>query len=298
MLTFIKKNLQNWRKVLSASARSVGVCFHAVHAESSEPLLPYMHSVSFKQFRQLIKNITRVASVLPADEFVEEVYKSKARITTISFDDAYASIFDQALPYLIERQMPLTVFVNPSTLKGNVLWRDNIRLIYKYGLENEAKVYLKNELSVIMNNLYKDSKSPLINSGLIDEKIRMFCKKKKIEMPSGLYLSVTALKELSDYKEISIGNHSASHFMLSSLTSQQQEEEIIHAQEYLTNAGITPCKVFAAPFGGYKTVNEVTFSLLKQAGYIGMLLTNGLEKVNYRRLPSVSGLRVANRFLP
>ncbi|HNP17779.1 MAG TPA: polysaccharide deacetylase family protein [Fulvivirga sp.] len=295
--TGIRNYFLQWRKILKSSTLGTGVCFHSIHSKQPE-FNTNIHTLLFDDFQKLILRINRVSKILPADEYLEAVSKGKKRITTICFDDAYASIKEQAIPFMLEHQLPITIFVNSSTLQGNLLWRDRIRIIYHEKLESDFVQFIKSKNVFIERNLYKESKQPQINSGLIDSVLSQFLELRNIKTPTNLYLSQSDLVLINESNNVVFGNHTHNHYLLSSLTREEQKKEIQKCHEALTKLNIKLSNVFAAPFGGYNSVNATTFGILEELGYLGILLTNGLSKVNRDQIPNKFKIKVANRFLP
>lgn len=290
----IKKWLAEWRKVIKLSMHRTGVCLHAIDADQQANI----HSLTFDEFRKLIHRINRVARILPVEEYLEEAAKGTKRITTITFDDAYKNIAREAVPFMVEQQLPVTIFVNASTLSGEILWRDRIRMVYDLGKDHELLTFLKTQGIDLKDNLYRNSKQPEVNSAALDKLLKVFAREQNLKMPQNLYLSGEELKSLDAHQEVSFGNHTSKHYMLSSLTKAEQEIEIKTGHEALSVLNIKLAPVFAAPFGSYQSINSDTFKIIEDMGYKGVLLTNGLSVVDKSRLPESFNLKVANRYLP
>ncbi len=93
---------------------------------------------------------------------------------------------------------------------------------------------------------------------------------------------------------VSYGNHTARHYVLGSLSREQQECEISAVRRRLSGIpGIRVSEVFAAPFGEERHLNYETFEALRDLGYRYLLLNRG--GVN-RRLCARFGVEIVERF--
>jgi len=275
------------------------VCLHTVHKIGDGSCFKHkIHSISFRAFKRLVQRVNRATRILPLEAFMEKTAQGKTGITTITFDDAYQGILDEAIPYLIQKQIPATVFVNSSTLHGGILWRDKLRLIYDAGLIKELVNGFSSEYGFTVENFYLKSKQPQYNSATVEEALTAFIEQKGLGEKERIYMNTEELKTLNAERFINLGNHSRHHYLLSSLTKEQQHEEIVGGHVDLQKAGLNVSNTFAAPFGGYHTINADTIEVLEQGGYEGLLLTNGQQQVDWHKMPQATKLFVANRLLP
>ena len=113
-----------------------------------------------------------------------------------------------------------------------------------------------------------------------------------------LYAKIETLQNFSKSHLVAIGNHTANHYLLSSLKKDEQKKEIINGKIFLDRHGIKNELVFAAPFGGYKSINKLTLDILEEHDYKGLFLTNGISRVDKSKLPRPTPLAISNRFLP
>jgi peptidoglycan/xylan/chitin deacetylase (PgdA/CDA1 family) len=90
------------------------LCYHAVDPDWDSPL-----AVSPRDFREHCQWLAEHRSVVDLPTAVREVLPSGAlpgKMTTITFDDGFASLYEHALPTLIECSIPATVFLVAGTL--------------------------------------------------------------------------------------------------------------------------------------------------------------------------------------
>jgi len=295
----IKHYYNQWRIIQNSS----GVCFHAVHSNDLAIYKSKFHSLNINQFIKEVNRLKKFSKILPIEEYIDQVSDTnrKKGISTITFDDAYKGLLKDAIPFLLSESIPFTIFVNSITLHNTLLWRDQFRSIMdSENLQKFVKQLSKTDLAAMFENgdLYKVSKQPHINSKLFHAQLMKFGEENNLPaIDRNVYMSINDLIELQK-KGIKIGNHTQNHYVLSSLSNNEQKHEIVHGRKDLESVGLNVVDVFAAPFGGYNTINQFTVDLLLELGYCGLLLTNGYSKVNKKLLPEMKGLTVMNRFLP
>lgn len=95
--------------------------------------------------------------------------------------------------------------------------------------------------------------------------------------------------ELPDDPLVTYGNHSRSHYVLSTLGREEQREEIVGMQEELAGLGLRLSRVFSIPFGADADFNDQTVELLREAGLCAALSRNRLGGPTPVRLGGVAG---------
>lgn len=285
--------LRKYKVIVKQWQAGNSICFHSVSPHAAD--LRHTHSVTFQSLKEHIVKVGMIREFIPAttDRFI--VANSKVAIT---FDDAYRDILDEAIPYLISKKIPATIFINSSTLAGGILWRDKLRLILDANLGKEFCTALPEGYDIRPDDLYFKSKSPELNSAKVSAYIDSFVRQKGLGLKERLYLNARELSQLNGEESITLGNHTRNHYVLSSLSVEEQLEEIVGGLRDLEEYGLDVSNIFAAPFGGYSTINKSSLNILEDTGYKGLLLTNGNEKINLQKVDKPSKLIVANRYLP
>ncbi len=132
-----------------------------------------------------------------------------------------------------------------------------------------------------VDNFYAMTKRTTTNSTAIDTIIDRFADHIGIQLEELAYC-VNSQDMLLDHPLISYGNHTYHHYVLSSLSDEQQDQEIGDNHRLLTRLPLKVSRVFAIPFGGEKDFNAATLQVLKQYGYKGFLYSK--ESLNWSRL--------------
>ena len=86
----------------------------------------------------------------------------------VTFDDGYRSVCELVLPRLVDMGIPATMFLNGSTLRGEVFWRDKVLLLFNRGLVDD---FVSSSIAIdaglddlTTETFYKGTKDPGRNS--------------------------------------------------------------------------------------------------------------------------------------
>lgn len=276
--------------------------YHAAFSKTPDSLGNAVHNVQPENIYKQIAWLKKYYDIVDVDDLFAEPYK--AGCCAITFDDAYKSVFTGALPALEAHNAPATVFVNGTTLKGKIFWRDKIRLILNSDLTKDFIIWAKEFCEtnhITEENFYFSTKKPSVNSKDLSVKLDQFlenypdvrCKVKNFCIDNNF--------EWPQSSFIKYGNHTYNHYVLSSLSIEEQKSEILENRDLLSGlvGEHSLSRVFSIPFGGLDTFNEDTIKILKEAGYIGALLSRSrFNKANIKKLPQVHGFPVLERLMP
>jgi peptidoglycan/xylan/chitin deacetylase (PgdA/CDA1 family) len=168
----------------------------------------------------------------------------------ITFDDAYKSVIENAVPLLNERDIPATIFVchNPAVgLKG--LWRQRLALLLDprkketLDLFNE-KMKTKHASFEDLFNWCKENYSIELEK-LIDE---IWNDKNMGKKDLSLYATYKDLNSLDD-STYEFGSHTISHPVLSRISLSEARHEIVIGHHLVEKGLQKRVKFFAYPFG-------------------------------------------------
>ena len=96
--------------------------------------------------------------------------------------------------------------------------------------------------------------------------------------------------ELMYHPLLHYGNHTDNHFVMSSLSYEQQLKEVSITDTYLRNSSGQFIPYFSLPFGGINDFNEHTTAICEKMGYRCMLLSRN-------RLNRIKNKKMKNEFL-
>jgi peptidoglycan/xylan/chitin deacetylase (PgdA/CDA1 family) len=127
------------RRVLTGPLKRFVFLYHDVSDPDALQYSP-LYSTQVEKFKAQVELIARHFKLVSLDEVVADNSDHRQRLASITFDDGFLSVKDEALPFLQARGIPFTVFVNSMAIKQNRLF---------YGSEvpsinraYEAKVFL------------------------------------------------------------------------------------------------------------------------------------------------------------
>ncbi len=253
--------------------------YHSTFSRVPDSIKEGLHNVTPDNIYRQVSWLKRYFDIVELDElFTQNDILGKVAIT---FDDAYLSVFKEALPVLETLDVPSTIFVNGASLDGKVFWRDKIRFLINNSLVEdflEKNISLSRAYNLTAQNFYKMSKSTGVNSEVVDALLDNYLKKIGVSLEG---FCLDSIKYIRDNPLVLYGNHTYSHYVLSSLNREQQEEEIAKNHRILENCGVRLSKVFSIPFGGDRDLNSITIELLKKYNYIGFLYSK--NSINTKR---------------
>ena len=194
----------------------------------------------------------------------------------ITFDDGYKSIAEEAYPILTDLNIPATVFIISSIVDDkNYLWRDYVRIVMNEGLESEFINYCRESYPELsrqisdprtfrgMSRLERGHSSLVFRNALIDffhqrGKDLRFHKSKR-----SLRYYLTADEIRSAPKQVTFGNHTKTHPILTTLNKQEKEHEISYCQKFLAQFdNVVP--ILSLPSG---RADEESLTIARQMGY-------------------------------
>jgi len=243
--------------------------YHSTFTHIPDNLKEGLHNVTPENIYKQIEWLKKYFDIVELDELFTQ--SNKIGKVAITFDDAYQSVFEEALPLLDSLGVPSTIFINGSSLEAKVFWRDKIRFLINNQLVDD---FLNRNLSfakrynITSKNFYKITKNSILNSQTLDNLLDEYLEKNRISLDN---FCVNNTKYITNNPLVSYGNHSYNHYLLSSLDKEQQEIEIKKNHELLERLGVKLSKVFSIPFGGDNDFNKTTIELLKKYNYIGFL---------------------------
>ena len=291
------------KTVISAGAGSIP--WQLVRS-SCAPVLTY-HAC----FRSLPPGVAPVDSITPEALYEQlSVLKKHFRIVTIdefsqitaprgiaavTFDDGYKGVIEEALPVFVSLDVPVTIFVNTRSFEHKIFWRHKVVFIQQQGLVADCEAGFQAVRAVAGQDFYTYLKHPSNNSKRVEEELDTFLQMKALS-PGDCNYVFDSPAYLIKHPLIWYGNHTHSHYVMSSLSFTEQLEEVRAAKAYLQEQqGIQVSGVFSLPFGGTHHINRVTFTVLRELEYKTLAMNRG--RVNIR-LSNNYGIRIIERFSP
>ena len=103
--------------------------FHDI-SEPSEVQYSEQYSTPVNNFYQLVDSLNKKFELVDIDTVHSVDYKGKTGkpLATITFDDGFYSVYKRAYPYLLDMNIPFTLFINKQSIIENQIWFTNLVL--------------------------------------------------------------------------------------------------------------------------------------------------------------------------
>lgn len=246
-------------------------------------------SVRPKLFEKQMAFLCRYFRVMSLEDAVRHLKEGKFPKggAVVTFDDGYADNADVALPILKRWNIPAAVFVATGFAGGEkyfwwdrletmILDRRSIRLVldrddFSANLDlrtRRRRVHAFWEIYHRLRPLDSNLREDLMNG--ISERLRDYGDLSRPFHASTL--TWEALKTLKDMG-ITLGAHTHSHAMLTSLSADGIRREVNRCRSVLEKHGIGPVEAFAYPVGNEEALPKGIAVILKEAGFTCGLTT-------------------------
>lgn len=265
-------------KRLQALSREGGLVllYHGVWAQPPAALAGGLHNVTPTQMAEQLEAVRREFEIVSVDEFAQA--KSKKGLAAVSFDDGYRCVIEQGLPVFESLGIPFTIYINGTSVSGQTFWRDKVRLIVERDLTKEFEAEMRDISITGKGKFYRYTKDPINNSRHVVAELDRFLDDRNLsqEIKAEHQYCFDSTDWLISHPLVSYGNHSHSHYVMSSLTRAEQTQEIQATQSLLEGvSGINTSQVFSIPFGEERDFNEATVVAARECGYSALLLSRG-----------------------
>jgi len=235
-------------------------------------------------FRWQMDLLAECFNVLPLREAIRMLATERMppRAVAITFDDGYRSIHDLALPLLIERGLPATVFVTTGHMHDeSSMWNDVIleairRLpdtpldLSELGLPvypmRSAEDRNRTGSQVVEHCKYMPPEGRLRLTNCLQRMVGS-------SLRQDLMLTADMLRTLTRH-QIEIGGHTVNHPILTQLDDETATHEIVENKRQLEAIIGSPLHLFAYP-NGKRAVdyNERHIRIVADAGYTAAFTT-------------------------
>ena len=304
----LRSLLKRITKPINASkVEGFSLLYHLIDNQTNQATLisENIHNVSTINLYDQLTTLKKQNSFISLEEHIELKIRKRNlnKIISVSIDDGYSSSLTFGKEIFKELQIPVTYFINTSIIEKGQFWRDKVRYIINKKLENDFLAFaceLSDEFnSIIATDFYRESKNHLkVNSKNLDSLLDAFLAEKGMIVENNQYLTKN---HLLNEDHFTWGNHTNNHFVMSSLSRDQQYEEMIYVKNFFDLNNIPSSSVFSIPFGNPDSFNEDTLMLAHELGYRGVVLCSGYRQAGINDLPDKCkkiGLGVINRFMP
>jgi peptidoglycan/xylan/chitin deacetylase (PgdA/CDA1 family) len=264
--------------------------YHASYSHLP-PFIAEVDNVTPERIYDQLATLKKHYRFVSIDEFCEA--GARNGLAAVTFDDGYKSVIDEGLDAFSAHGIPLTVFVNLLAIEKRPFWRHKVVYVTQNRLTAECEASFNGIVRPRGLSFHQYTKHPANNSILVEQQIDRFLASRGLALPESGYLADDR-RYFRRHPLLSFGNHTRSHYVLSSLSPDEQSQEIGRVKSYLAGlSGVNVSGVFSVPFGETVHVDENTYAALRDYGYRFLLLNRG--GVN-RGLAKRYGMRVVERF--
>lgn len=253
--------------------------FHRIGDATKTPFDPCVFSCDAENFQQYLDFFQANFRIIDLNELYEIIQQGKPikeKLALITFDDGYRDNYEVAYPMLKAMNIPATFFVTTSLVGSNIVpWWDeiawHIRQLsgqsFKLSIWPESITLPKHVRATSIRRVLSRVKSFPTQIELQLTELRAHSNKEvPAELSDNLFVQWEHLATLAQ-NGISIGAHSHTHRILSSLKSDELTYELTESKRLLEDYLKIPVKSLSYPVGGESTYNNTMFKLLDDIGY-------------------------------
>lgn len=235
--------------------------------------------ISPETFARHLSVLKDKANVIPLNLALQlsKQYRLPTKAVVLTFDDGFREHFEEVVTRLTLLQMEATFFVTgygifPEFGLRWLEWIDaaNQMLPSAHPIsvgEHEFFIGGHSDISPIkksfrhLNSAKQQEAIKRITRdlGLLDEDFNL--------LRDQLFVSRNRLLQLKDVEYVTIGGHSLSHPLLSSLSNECKREEILGSLNMLKTLAQHPPHSFAYPFGGMESYDDECRLILGEVGF-------------------------------
>jgi len=268
---------------LSYSLRCV--VFHHISASES-PFVTGMHvRTTPDEFEAALKFLTAYYTPVGLEEVLADQHGRNLpeRAVLVTFDDAYASVWEVGAPLCKKYGVPAVFFLNAAFLDNKRLAPDNLvcYMANVHGMRaiNTAAQSVRGtesprlrSLSDVFTNFFPSLSLPerdaflesLRHSGAVSES--------GLAKEGGLYLTTEQLRSLSSF-QFEIGNHTYTHVHCRSLLRDDFRQEVDRNKQELEQISGAKVRSFSQPYGSSKDLTLELACHLRQSGHKAVFLS-------------------------
>jgi peptidoglycan/xylan/chitin deacetylase (PgdA/CDA1 family) len=249
--------------------------YHRVEPRKNLWFFPY--SITVSDFENQLKYLLKHYTILSLEELVENIYERKPiskKAVTLTFDDGYKDNYLYAYPILKKYGVPATIFLTTGPIdSGELFWWDKILYVVQHTTRDVLEIDEIGSFPLRSSGERIRAASSLLKrlagfpepekNLLIERIVRMSA----VNIPAGLgkdvNLSWADVREMNR-SGINIGAHSVTHPILTKLSPEQVEGEVIQSKKAIEERLDREVTAFSYPGGRF---SKGTTDFLKESGF-------------------------------
>jgi len=289
-----------WKRALHNDAAACGVTYRGLTAgrkdefaiityhrvlEKPDPDYGFAFGIRLSVFERQLAMFHRFGSVRPLDEILDRIEQGKPlppRCIALTFDDGYRDVLTRAWPLLLRYKLPATLYVAVDALERGFLWPDVVQAAIQRTRSNHLvlealkaspprafefsdprqRLMAVWRLNALLTDLSNEKKQELLRE-LTWKLLRV--SPEEIPFP-GLMLTWEELKELAA-GGMTIGAHTVSHPILTRVSQEQAQQEILQSRQLLEERVGIPVRHFCYPNGRAQDFSPEIERMVEASGY-------------------------------
>jgi peptidoglycan/xylan/chitin deacetylase (PgdA/CDA1 family) len=267
--------------------KSAILCYHGI-GESGNPLGDAVSKEAFEAQVRYLHRHYRVVSL--GDVWRGLANPGSAQPTvTITFDDGYRNAYTAALPILQKYNVTATIFVAVEAVETDqILWYDKVFLAMAIAASGQFEIEMDSHFRFTLESAEDRWRAALEMIAwlrtLPDSRRRECCAllERKVTLPqqkvSGLMLTWDQIQTMHR-AGISFGSHTLAHPVVSRLSADELDRELMESKRTLEEKLGTPVLDFAYPFGKPSDCSRASQEAISRCGYRTAVTT--VPGVNY-----------------
>lgn len=259
--------------------------YHGVDSRALPTI--YWTQLDKERFSLQVKHVKQKFAVVRLSSLLASNVRQDQPLAAITFDDGLENTFTNAWPILQDFGLPATCFVVPSlSEEKRRIWADELYSLVldsldieidlgPVGIERIIRAGTVEQRAASVDIIVEELKqvSPEKRQAVMDAVSDACCPDSAAVSDELMLMTKEQIIVLAQSQEFEIAGHSDTHPILSTLSPEQQRQEIENCMSRLKSWGLDPPSVFAYPNGREKDFDEHTIVALKQSGCTAAVTT-------------------------
>ena len=259
------------------------LCYHRI-GTGGIPLFSDLPPAVFEAQVKFLQRHYRIVSLSAlCDEIEQQSHGDQhegqhdGQAVAITFDDGYKDLYFEALPILKKYRVPATVFLPVASIESNEpLWYDRIFLLFTVFPGDRIQVDCDRPRNFALPNQATRIAAAAEVIGwlrtLPEDRRKNECEglESKAELPKDMLKNrMLTWDQIHEMRAAAVefGAHTMTHPVVSRLTQEQLEHEIVDSKHVLEARINERVQHFAFPFGKAADCGSAAFSVISKAGF-------------------------------
>ena len=123
-------------KIIALNSNPI-LLYHSIFKQVPKNMMDGLDNVMPEILFEQISFLKKHYEIISVDDYIG--LRDKNGYACLTFDDGYKTVLDRGLEVFESLNLPITIFLNTSSLEGKIFWRDKVRFIINNNLVEEFK---------------------------------------------------------------------------------------------------------------------------------------------------------------